>query len=191
MSIVISAYPCCGKSYAAKNFTQFKISDLDSSQFSWLRRKRTEEELEKMKEDWDKESHLLPGSAMIEQYRDREIQVRNPNFIADYIAAIKERIAAGDDFIFVSSHLDVRNALKEAKIDYITIYPHKDESVRNEWLGRMYARGSGPEFMKFQLDHWDDFMTNIPNEPYGKMLIRLSHGEYISEEMLSRILNKR
>lgn len=191
MSIVISAFPCCGKSYATKNLTQYKISDLDSSQFAWIRRKRTEEELENMKEDWDKEPHLLPGSAMIEQYRDREIQVRNSNFIADYIAAIKERIDAKDDIIFVSTHLEVRQALTDNKISFMTIYPHKDTKVRDEWLGRMFVRGSSVSYMQFQLDHWEEFTTNIIHEPYGKILIRFSNGDHIDEEFIDRVLLKK
>ena len=52
----------------------------------------------------------------------------------------------------------------------------------------MYSRGSDEIFMKFQLSNWDEFTTNIDNEPHGKQIIRLYNGEYISEKLLEKLI---
>ena len=52
---IISAFPACGKTYAFKKLNQkgYTILDSDSSQFSWTEREYTEDELQKLKEEWD------------------------------------------------------------------------------------------------------------------------------------------
>jgi len=50
---IISAYPCCGKTYAFENYQDiYSILDSDSSDFSWIYRERTDDELQKIKEDF-------------------------------------------------------------------------------------------------------------------------------------------
>ena len=59
---IISAYPCCGKTYAFENYQDiYSILDSDSSDFSWIYRERTDDELQKIKEDF--ESMLSPTNA--------------------------------------------------------------------------------------------------------------------------------
>jgi len=170
-TIVISAFPCCGKSYAFKNYQdKYSILDSDSSKFSWIERKRTPKELEAIKRSWNSELHLLSGEGYINKIKDDIIKVRNPNFINDYIQHIKENIGKVD-FIFVSSHLEVRQALMDEGINYVTVYPSND--MLNEWVGRMYLRGSDKAFIDFQIKHWDDFTKNVTNEPHGIHLFRL------------------
>lgn len=67
MGIIVSAFPGTGKSYATKNYSKkFRISDSDSSKFSWIYRDgvKTEE--------------------------------RNPNFIDDYLGHIRSIIDEND-----------------------------------------------------------------------------------------------
>ena len=181
-TIVISAYPCCGKTYAFENYQgKFSILDSDSSKFSWIERKRTPEELEEIRKAWDAKPHRLPGVLYIERIKDEIIKVRNPNFIKDYITHIKENIGKVD-FIFVSSHLEVRKALNDEGIIYVTVYP--GNCMLNEWVGRMYRRGSDKKFIDFQIEHWDEFTKNIVNEPHGIHLFRLGYDEYIDLEKI-------
>lgn len=150
-TVVVSAYPCCGKTYAFEHYQdKYSILDSDSSKFSWI--------------------HNEDGT-----------KVRNPEFPANYIKHIKENIGKVD-FIFVSSHLEVRKAMEETGIRYCTVYPKKN--MLNEWVGRMYRRGSSDEFIKFQIDHWDDFVNHINLEPYGFGLCRLGNDEYLNLDFL-------
>lgn len=51
---IISAFPACGKTYAVEELNKRGLIalDSDSSNFSWMERKRTEEELEEAAEIW-------------------------------------------------------------------------------------------------------------------------------------------
>lgn len=144
---VISAFPCCGKSYIYNKFkNKYKILDSDSSNFSWI---------------------TVNG-----------VRTRNPDFPHNYIQHIKENIGKVD-YIFVSSHLEVRQALDEEDIPFMTFYPHPD--MLNEWIGRMYQRGDNKYFIDFQINNWNNFTNNIVNEPYGYQLIRLKNNQYITD----------
>lgn len=96
-TIVISAYPCCGKSYAYNHYQDMiSILDSDSSNFSWIK---------------DKFGF--------------NAKTRNPDFPKNYIQYIKDNIGKVE-VIFVSSHLAVRQALEDAKIKFYTVYPKED-----------------------------------------------------------------
>ena len=160
-TVVVSAFPCCGKTYAFKNYQdKYSILDSDSSEFSWTYQRPK-----------DKNGNLLRG---IEK-------VRNPEFPNNYIAHIKENIGKVD-IIFVSSHLEVRKAMEEAGIRYCTVYP-KNEML-NEWVGRMYRRGNDDNFIKFQIEHWDEFVRNITFGPHGVGIYRLGNNEYLDVDFL-------
>lgn len=181
-TVVVSAFPCCGKTYAFENYQdKYSMLDSDSSKFSWMFRKRTKEELESLKTEWESVPHLLSGDDYINQIKDEEIKVRNPDFPKNYIKHIKDNIGKVD-IIFVSSHLQVREAMEEAGIRYCTVYPKKE--MLNEWVGRMYRRGNDENFIKFQIEHWDEFMHNIAFEPYGFGLCRLGNNEYLDIDFL-------
>ena len=149
-TVVISAFPCCGKTYAFEHYQdKYSMLDSDSSKFSWI----------------------YVG----------EDKVRNPEFPKNYIEHIKENIGKVD-IIFVSSHLQVREAMEEAGIDYITVYPK--EEMLNEWVGRMYQRGNDYNFIKFQIEHWDEFVNNVSYEQHGLGVLRLGNNEYLDVDFL-------
>lgn len=156
-TVVVSAFPCCGKTYAFENYqNKYSMLDSDSSQFSWCY-------------EYD------PTNS------DNVIKYRNPEFPKNYIDHIKENIGKVD-IIFVSSHLQVRQAMTEAGIYYCTVYPKPE--MLNEWVGRMYRRGNDESFIKFQIDHWDEFMHNITFEPHGFGICRLGNNEYLDVDFL-------
>ena len=186
-TIIISAFPCCGKSYAFNNYQDtYKILDSDSSKFSWMFRKRTEEELEKEKEIWNSTEHLLSADGWINQIKNELIKVRDPEFPKNYIEHIKENIGKAD-CIFVSSHLQVRQALTDNSIKFCTVYP--EPNCLDEWVGRMYRRGNDKAFIDFQIKNWDEFVNDIDNEPHGDFLYRLGHNQYLSPWHLQMIRN--
>ena len=84
---IISAFPACGKTYAFKKLNQkgYTILDSDSSKFSWVERRYTEYELQKLKEEWNSPSYLLSSEQYIDLIRYDKIKVRNPKFPNNYI----------------------------------------------------------------------------------------------------------
>lgn len=186
-AIVVSAFPCCGKTYAYQNYQdKYKIADSDSSKFSWLYRKRTPDELEEAKKCWESTDHLLSSDGYINQIKDKLVKVRNPEFPNNYIKHIKENLD-NYDFIFVSSHLAVRQALTDNNIPFITVYP--DISCKTSWIGRMYLRGNEKFFIDFQAENWDKFVNGINDEPHGMGIIRLEHDEYINLDKITDVYN--
>ena len=176
-TIVISAFPACGKTYAFEHYQdRYKILDSDSSQFSWMQRNYTEEELAEKRKEWESTPHLLSSDGYINKIKNDKITVRNPDFPNNYIKHIKENLGKVD-VIFVSSHLSVREAMTVAGIDFCTVYPYPE--MLNEWVGRMFQRGDNQFFIKNQITKWNEFTKNIENEPHGKMLFRLGNNEYI------------
>lgn len=154
-TVVVSAFPCCGKTYAFEHYQdKYSMLDSDSSKFSWI--------------------YTDDGNNGLNKER-------NPEFPKNYIEHIKENIGKVD-IIFVSSHLAVREAMYEAGIRYCTVYPKKE--MLNEWVGRMYRRGNDENFIKFQIEHWDEFMHNITFEPYGFGICRLGNNEYLDVDFL-------
>ena len=177
---VIAAFPACGKSYCFDRNEDYIILDSDSSKFSWMFRKRTREELRTAKKKWEAVPHLLDGDAYIEKIKNEEIKVRNPDFPKNYIEHIKENIGKVD-YIFVSTHEEVRKALTEAGIDFILVFPK--QSLRAEWVGRCFIRGSGEKFCQLIADEWDTWMSQMWDEViYNKRKhYVLSSNEYISD----------
>jgi hypothetical protein len=186
-TVVVSAFPCCGKTYAFENYQdKYSILDSDSSNFSWMFRTRTEEELNELKKEYESVPRLLSTEHYINKYKDELIKVRNSDFPNNYIEHIKENLGKVD-IIFVSSHLQVREAMEEAGIKYCTVYPKKE--MLNEWVGRMYRRGNNANFIKFQIDNWDKFVNSVDSEPHGCKVYKLGNNEYIDVDLLYNDFN--
>lgn len=132
-TIVISAFPACGKTWTYTNFNgkPYTMLDSDSSKFSWL---------------YDENGNKLG---------------RNPNFIPEYMAHIKENIGKVD-VIFVSSHKEVRQALRDNGIKYFIVHPAL--GMKETFLTRMVNRGSDEAFVSFQREHFEQFVNEIEEE---------------------------
>lgn len=180
---IYSIFPACGKTWLYEHQENYdlKILDSDSSQFSWVYRKRTAEELEEERRVWESVPHLLSGYGYINQIKDEVIKVRNPDFPANYIKHIKENIGKYD-CIFVSSHASVREALDKEGIDFTIVHPSYE--CKAEWIGRCFIRekngesGCGAEAMYNNWHQWlkECFETGTNHEE-----IILSPREYLSD----------
>ena len=180
-TVVISAYPCCGKSYCFEKLAKkYIILDSDSSQFSWITRKPTQEEIDEYAKGLEEDGkiHLMGNDYFVEKFSQTDLKERNPEFPANYIQHIKDNFGKVD-VIFVSSHLEVRKALQEAEIEYVTVYP--DTDLIEEWVGRMYLRKSPEPFIEAQIKNWDKFTKGIDSEPHGKYVHRLKPRQYLSD----------
>ena len=138
-TLVLSCFPAVGKTWVYDHQEELglKVIDSDSSSFSWIERKRTEEELAEEKRKWEETPHLLSGDGYINKIKNELIKDRNPEFPKNYIKHIKENIGKCD-LILVSSHEDVRKALTEAGIYYCVVFPSYE--LYHEYIGRCYLR---------------------------------------------------
>lgn len=154
-TIVVSAFPACGKSYVFNNQDNLGITclDSDSSEFSWVK---------------DSEGN--------------NTKERNPDFPSNYIKHIKDNIGKVD-FIFVSSHNEVVQALEDNSITWVKVSP--EEGLKAEWVGRFWLRGNDSSFIKFISDNWDTFTDTGMDYGYDclKCQVVLGSGEYISEHL--------
>jgi hypothetical protein len=179
---VIAAFPACGKTHCFDRNEDCTILDSDSSKFSWMMRKRTKEELAAERKAWDSVLHKMPGSMYVDKIKDELIKVRNPDFPKNYVEHIKENIGKVD-YIFVSTHEEVRKALTEAGIDFIIVFP--EQSLRAEWVGRCFIRGSGEQFCQLIADQWDDWIWQMEDEVVNnnRKCYRLKSNEYLSDAL--------
>jgi len=90
--------------------------------------------------------------------------VRNTNFPQNYIEHIKGNIGKYE-FIFVSSHKEVREALINNCLFFYLIYP--DCSRKEEFIERYRNRGNDQKFIQLVNDNWDNWMKEICFLPDG------------------------
>lgn len=129
---VISAFPACGKSYMVKN-NDTEYLLADS---------------DSMKYSWVWENGVKTDK-------------RNPDFLRDYIKHIKDCIGVVD-VVFVSSHKEVRQALRDAGIKYFMVHPSLE--MKDEMIERMRHRGNDENFINFQTEHYEQFVHEIKEE---------------------------
>ena len=153
-TIIISAFPACGKSYAHNDESkEFTSLDSDSSKFSWILDEKGE-----------------------------NTGVRDPAFPANYIEHIKSNIGEVD-YIFVSSHTDVRQALEDNNLCYAIVQP--SPTLKEEWIGRCWLRGSPEAFLKMLDNNWKEWtcpaLSILDWSPVGRCFLK--SGESIKSKM--------
>lgn len=150
---IISAFPCSGKSHACRELSSdFTMIDSDSSEFSWIKN---------------------PDGT--------NSNVRNPEFPANYMDHIQDNIGKVD-FIFVSSHKNVRMAMHLCHIPYVLVMPN--DRMKCEIIGRMYLRGDSDKAIRFIADNYDSFIHDIYK---FEKVARLSSNGYLSRGLLKAL----
>lgn len=102
---------------------------------------------------------------------------RNPDFPSNYIQHIKDNIG-NVEYIFVSSHDVVRNALVEAGIYFYFVYPNID--LREEYLERFRLRNSPEGFINLLNLNWDNWIVACDAQRKCRH-IELESGQFISD----------
>lgn len=155
-TLVISAFPACGKTYCFNNAKdRYTMLDSDSSNFSWIK-----------------------------DANGNNTDQRNPDFPANYIQHIKDNIGKVD-IIFVSSHANVRQALRDAGINVIYIYP--DKKLKKEWIRRFKERGNDEKFISFISSHWNEFIDELDSESC-ELRFKFTHPNYHIHDIIDRIV---
>ena len=178
---VICVFPACGRTYYIESREDdIIVLNSNSTNFSWMQRKRTAEELEEIRKEWDSVPHLLDGRGYINRIKNDLITVENPDFPNNYIQYIKDNIGKVD-YIFVDTHKEVIKALNDAGIDFALIFP--EQTLKEEWVGRCYLRGAGTTFCDLIASQWDNWILDMEMEVVcnHREHYRLKHGEYLSD----------
>lgn len=95
---------------------------------------------------------------------------------------LNTRLMAGDtvkdQFIFISTHLEVRNLLGLQGYDVELVYPHR--SLKYEYIHRYQRRGSSGKAISYISKNWNKFITQLHD---SKALKRhqLKAGEYLED----------
>jgi hypothetical protein len=91
-------------------------------------------------------------------------KIRNPEFPKNYINHIKENIGKYE-FIFVSSHKEVRDALLNECIFFYLVYPNSRR--KDEFIERYKNRGNDEKFINLVSEKWDEWMRELWFLPDG------------------------
>ena len=84
-------------------------------------------------------------------------RIPNPDFPQNYIDHIKFQIKHDFlDFVFVSSHENVRQCLKDNSIDFTMVVPALN--CKKEYYKRMEHRGSPMSLIQLVMDNWNDWL---------------------------------
>lgn len=151
---IISAFPACGKTHLHMDANKdYTTLDSDSSKFSWL----------------------------LDNKGDTT-GVRNPNFPDNYINYIKANIGMVD-YIFVSSHQEVREALEANDLSYAIVQP--SAKLRSEWIGRCWLRGSPQGFLETLDKFWDEWTNEVDTTQRWDAVgvTYLQSNEYLKDKM--------
>lgn len=138
---VISGFPCIGKTTNAKIFPTI-FRDLESSEYHW--------------------SKIV--DAVYDGIED-SIKVPNPEWPRNYIEAIKALSVSGMyHTVMVSSHEDIRKAMKKAKIPYTNIYPEDTPEMKNLIMDRLRKRGSNEWFIKNLEKNYSKYVKSMADD---------------------------
>lgn len=107
-------------------------------------------------------------------------KVRNPNFVRDYMEHIREKVKEGYNYVFVSTHEEIIQALNDADDLNLTVAkPHKS---RKEEFKEIYEK-RGDVFKDFIIGNWDallDRLDWIGGENSRCHVIELKHPNMLS-----------
>jgi hypothetical protein len=105
---------------------------------------------------------------------------RNPNFPQNYIEHIKANIGKYE-YIFVSSHKEVRDALLDNCLFFYVVYPDKEH--KEEYIQRYKDRGNNESFIQLVDSKWDEWINDIHRDTTIGFCKRKMFKLYIDSEL--------
>lgn len=109
----------------------------------------------------NKETTLDSDSSNFSWIYLNDHKIRNPEFPNNYINHIKENIGKVD-YIFVSSHKEVRQALKESSLFFYLVYPNIND--KQIYIQRYINRNSPKPFIDLIENNWENWINECINE---------------------------
>ena len=110
------------------------------------------------------ETTLDSDSSLFSWIETEQGKIRNPEWPGNYIKHIQENIGKFE-FIFVSTHKEVREALLDSCLFFYLIYPGKRN--KEQYLKRYESRGNTDEFVKLLDKNWDIWLKDLSFCEYG------------------------
>lgn len=107
--------------------------------------------------------------------------VRNPDFPRNYLDHIRQSIEQEVDYILVSSHSVVRQALGQSGLPYTAVAPLI--SCQREYHDRFTHRGSPLSFIDVVDQNWSTWVHDMAK--FNHDLIILYPGEYLATAIAS------
>lgn len=162
MQLVVSATPGTGKSTITKNAEKYGLKHCHVHF-----------------DEHTKEYELtVPSGDLVPVFDSDSSLFDKSAFPGNYIKHIKEVLSKFPNVvIFVSSHDNVREAMAEAKIDYVLAYPERE--LKGDYLERYKERGSPEAFIKLMDDKWNDFLDSCLDDKGATRHLILSEGEFL------------
>ena len=113
-------------------------------------------------------------------YSPSDLKERNPLFPQNYIDHIKENIGKYE-YIFISSHEEVREALLNECIFFYLVYPSYE--MKDLFIKRYIERGSDEAFVNLLDRNWHDWLNAIWMTPsIGFKKVKMTE-PYLSEQL--------
>lgn len=104
---------------------------------------------------------------------------RHPDFPKNYVEHIKSLIGK-KEFIFVSTHKDVRDALLDNCLFFYLVYPQV--TAKAEYVERYKARGNDEKFISFVEREWEEWIRQLDEVGQGCHKIKMLN-PYLMDEM--------
>jgi len=122
-AIIISAFPCTGKSYLGKIYNN--VIDLETTYFQY---ELTQEQKQ----------------LTVEQLKGTR-KTQRDNWQEDYLKEVK-RIASTECILLIAPSRKIRQLLTDNSLEYILVYPEK--GLGEEYASRAASRGNGEHFVE-------------------------------------------
>ena len=125
-------------------------------------------------------SYIYNNQKDIVVYDSDSSKFDKSKFPQNYIAHIKNilRVDPTADYIFVSSHKEVRDSLVAEGLEFFLVYPGKN--IKDEYLKRYANRGSDDKFVKLLSDNWDAWIDELSNFEGAKHIV-LQEGQFLKD----------
>lgn len=107
--------------------------------------------------------------------------VRHPEFPNNYIEHIKECIGKYD-FVLVSSHKVVRDALKEHGLMYEIFYPSVED--KEIYIERYRNRGNDEKFIELVNNNWEAWIAEIDADEFP-VKWKLEGNKFLKERFIA------
>jgi len=135
--MIVSCYPCTGKTYLAKHDSRF--IDMESSEYHWL--------------DFDSNA---------QEQKKEHYKELNPDWPSNYVMAILEQKRLyPDKHILISCQPEVLGALESINVTIAYVYPYPSQDNLNYYHKLMVKRGNSKEFVDKMDTHFYSFIAQL------------------------------
>jgi hypothetical protein len=163
--MIYSAFPGTGKTYLAKHNPRF--IDLESSDFQWA---------------------FADPTLSVEERKASDQKVKNPNFIQDYVQAIKE--ASQDHNVLIASQPAVLQALADEGLAFTTVTPLDNAETKQIYLQRYRERGNQQAFIDLMDKNYSNFINDLNQNPNAAAHLIIVGDHHLAQIVSNEAENK-